>query len=283
MPKIVFWSSDCGTTGSTHAAIIVSTLMAIKHKSTCLLMQANFNSRKIESAYTPYDILDKNGAFDNPNIGIAALIRLIGSNKLTADSIQNYAKPVLKERLDVLYGISTNDMEGYKQLVSNLPYVLRKADEIYDLVFADIPKTLRHKYVVDTLQDADIVICVVNQDAVKLGNLFNTIETNEILKSKNKIIVVADYESNSRYNLSNIANKYKVKEPLYCIPHNYIFSDACNLGTVPDFIFKNMNANSKSNSSFLFGNLNSDYNGEFIAKSNEIVDKILELTKIKDS
>ena len=282
MPKIVFWSANNVTTGSEHAVIAITTLLAIQNKSTCLLMQANFNSKKIESSYTPYDIVVRNGAFNNPNIGIAALIRLIASNKLSADSIQNYAKPVLKERLDVLYGISSDDLEGYKQLANNLPYVLRKADEIYDIVFADIPKTLKNKCVIDTIQDSDIVICIVNQDIVKIDNLFNILEKNEVLKAKNKIIVISDYEQDSKFNITNIRNKYKIKDPIYCVPHNYIFSDACNSGNVIDFVFRNLNVSSNANSAgFLFSNPNSDYNGYFFKCTNQIVDKIMDLMKPK--
>ena len=122
-------------------------------------------------------------------IGINALIRLISSNKLTADSIQNYAKPVLKERLDILYGMSADDKDGYKQIINNLPYMTRKADEIYDLVFVDMPKSLSKKSIMDTVADAEIVVCVVNQDAVKLSDFFTTLSTNEILKYKTKCFI----------------------------------------------------------------------------------------------
>ena len=130
MPRIVFWSPYENMTGNTHTAVAISTLMGMTHKVTSLLMQANFNSRKMESSFTPYEELKQSGVFNNSNIGINALIRLISSNKLTADSIQNYAKPVLKERLDVLYGMSADDPDGYKQIINNLPYMTRKADEI---------------------------------------------------------------------------------------------------------------------------------------------------------
>ena len=106
MARIVFWGPDMAMTGNTHAAIAVSTLMGIVHKTSCLLMQGNYNSKKVESAYTPYDQLKQSGVLENSNLGVSALIRLVTSNKLTADAIQNYAKPVLKGRLDVLYGMT---------------------------------------------------------------------------------------------------------------------------------------------------------------------------------
>lgn len=271
MARVVFWSPDATMTGNTHAAVAVSALMGILHKPTCLLMQGNYNSRKIESSFTMYEQLKESGAFDNANLGVSALIRLVTSNKLTADAIQNYAKPVLKGRLDLLYGMSSKDKEGYKDLVNNLPYITRKAAEIYDLVFMDLPKTANYKYIKDTLADSEIVVCTVNQDVVKLDEFFEKVKSVEELKDKQVIYVITDYENKSKYNLTNIKIKYKVKEDVFVLPHNYMFADACNSGSVIDFLYKNLNADAR------------DYNGYFINKTNEIVSRIFELSKLKDN
>jgi MinD-like ATPase involved in chromosome partitioning or flagellar assembly len=271
MPRVVFWSPAKSTTGNTHTAIAVSTLMGIAHKTSCLMMQGNYNSKKIESSFTPYDDLKSSKVFDNSSIGINALIRLVTSNKLTSDAIQNYAKPVLKDRLDILYGMNSKDIEGYSDLVNNLPYITRKAAEIYDIVFIDLPKGSDEKFILDTLADAEIVVCVVNQDCVKLDDFFDIVENMEVLKNKNKIFVVGDYENKARFNTANIKLKTTVKDRLYTVPHNYLFADACNSGSVIDFFYKNINANKN------------DYNGHFIQQTLEIVEKIIEISKIKDN
>ncbi len=271
MPRVVFWSPMDDMTGNTHTAIAVSTLMGIAHKTSCLLMHGNYNSKKIESSFTPYDDLKASKAFDNSNIGVNALIRLVTSNKLTSDAIQNYAKPVLKSRLDVLYGMNTKDLDGYNDLVNNLPYITRKAAEIYDLVFIDIPKSSNEKFVLNTLADAEIVVCVVNQDTVKLDGFFENINSMEELKDKTKLFVIGDYENRARINISNIKLRSTIKDPIYAIPHNYLFADACNSGNVIDFFYRNINANKK------------DYNGYFIAQTLEIVERIIEIAKIKDN
>ena len=50
MAKVTFWSMDKAMAGNTHAILAVSTLMGITHKVTSILLQTNFNSRKVESA-----------------------------------------------------------------------------------------------------------------------------------------------------------------------------------------------------------------------------------------
>lgn len=271
MAKIVFWSYDSAMTGNTYTTIAVGTLMAITRKVSCLLMQGNFNSKKIESSFTPYSSLMESGAFENSSIGVSALIRLVASNKLTTDAIQNYAKPVLKERLDVLYGMAAKDKEGYMDVANKLPYIIRKAAEVYDVVMIDLPKTLNQKYIKDTLADADIVVCTINQDVIKLDEFFKKLDSIEELKNKQKILVMADYESKSKYNVSNIKIKYKIKDPLFVLPHNYLYSDACNSGNVVDFFYRNLNADIK------------DYNGYFIKQTHEIVERIFEIAKFKDN
>jgi MinD-like ATPase involved in chromosome partitioning or flagellar assembly len=270
MPKIVFWSPDTSMTGNTHAIIATSTLMGIKHKAKCLLMQGHFNSRKIETSFTPYDELRNSGVFENSDIGIGALTKIVVSNKLTPATIKNYAKPVLKDRLDVLYGINSKEKEQYNLMIHNLQFITRKADEIYDLVFVDLPKTTSHDVSKEVLSDADVIVCIVNQDIIKLNDFFDNIDKDEILKNKSIIYVIGDYESRAKYNLRNIKSKYRIKEPIYAVPHNYAFADACNEGSIIDFFYKNLNSE------------RNDDNGEFIFEVSEIVEKIIEESKIKD-
>lgn len=270
MAKVVFWSPKDTMTGCTSTVIAVSTMMSIAHKASCLTINSYFDTNKIESSFTPYDELKASGALDNSNIGLGALVRLVISNKLTPDAIKNYAKPVLKERLDILYGLNSKDSDQYQQMVNSLQYIVRKANEVYDVIFVDLPKTLKEQYVKDTIQDADVVVCVVNQDILNLDAFFDNIQSNELLKNKNKIYVIGDYEDGSKYNLHNIKSKYRINEPLYALPHNYFFTDACNDGSVIDFFYKNINADNK------------DYNGNFLYSSLNIAEKIIEMAKIKD-
>lgn len=270
MAKVIFWSPEKSMTGCTHTVIAVSTMMAIAHKASCLTINSYFDTNKIESAYTPYDELKASGALDNSNIGLGALIRLVISNKLTSDAIKNYAKPVLKERLDILYGLDSKDSDQYQQMVNNLQYIVKKANDVYDIIFVDLPKTLNEQYIKDTIKDSDLVVCVVNQDILKIDNFFDITQNNELLKNKNKIYVVGDYEEGSKYNLHNIRSKYKINDQIYALPHNYYFTDACNDGNVIDYFYRNINADNK------------DYNGKFLYNALNIAERIIEVAKIKD-
>lgn len=270
MPKIVFWSPITRTTGNTHAAIAVSTLMGMEEDVNAILLHAHWQSKKIESSYTDYDQLKNMNIFNNSNIGMTALSRLSESNKLLPESIKNYAKPVLKQRLDIMYGTNVTSREQFKALSDTFPAIVRKADDAYDFAIVDSPKGSENAYTKEILEDADLLICTINQDIVRLDEFFEELEKIEEVKDKNKIIVIGDYEHKSKCNMFNVKGRYKTKYPIFAIPHNYVFMDACNDGTVIDFFYKNIKADSR------------DYNGYFISEVRKIVKKILEITKIRD-
>ncbi len=270
MSKIVFWSPLTKTTGNTHAAIAVSTLMGIEEDVNSILLHAHWKSRKIESSFTDYDQLKAMNIFENSNIGMTALSRLSESNKLLPESIRNYAKPVLKQKLDIMYGTNVKTRDQFNALKETFPAVVRKAGEAYDFAIIDLPKGIENEYIREVLEDADLIICTINQEIVRLDEFFEEIEKNEIIKGKNKLIIVGDYENKSKCNLFNIKGKYKVKYPLFAVPHNYIFTDACNDGLAIDFFYKNIKANNK------------DYNGYFISEVRKIIKKIIEVTKVKE-
>ena len=63
---------------------------------------------------------DKRTKLDTSDTGIDALDRLLRSNKLTPENIPNYAKPILKGRLELLYGTFKNDKDSYERVLDKV-------------------------------------------------------------------------------------------------------------------------------------------------------------------
>lgn len=270
MAKIVFWSPEEGVSGCTHTAIAVSSLLGITHKVSSLLIDANSNAKKISSSYTLYDDLVNTNGFNDTNLGMNAIMRLIKSNKLSPDIIQNYSKPVLKGRLDILYSAIANTTTEIRENLLSMPLIAKNADDVYDLVFIDLPKDTTDDSVIRVLSQADVIVCVVPQNVEKLSTVLKKMGDIADIKDKKIIYVLGNYEQSSKYNIFNVKMKYKLPEPLYVLPHNYAFADACNDGNVLDFLYRNINANAK------------DYNGDFILRTTEIVEEIIKTLKIKE-
>lgn len=242
MAKIVFWSPKAITTGATHSAIAISSMMALDNRFESLLMQTHFQSKKIEASFAPYSDLKAMEVFTNSNVGLTALIRLTDSNKLTPESIRNYARPVLKNRLDILYGFNIVERALYKKIADNTSYILDMAGKAYDIVFLDMPKGTENPYIDAALKTSDMIIITLRQDNVELDDFFEKYDSIQILKDKPHMIVIGDYDINSKYTLFNIKNKYRTKVPIYGVVHSVGFKDACNDGMVMDYLMKNLNA-----------------------------------------
>ena len=268
MPKVVFWSPLATSVGQTHASIAVSTLMAIEEDFSNILLHGHWQAKKIESSFTQYSSLKAQNVFNSSSIGITALARLVESNKLTPESIRNYAKPVLKQRLDVMYGTNVASREQFNQLTNTLSMVIQKANETYDLVWVDLPKGTEKAYITKALEEADYIICTINQEEVFLEEAMEAYLSNEIIKKKPKMLLMCDYEAKSKYNIQNIRRKYGIKEVIHAIPHNFVFTDACNDGAVIDFFYKNLAADKN------------DYNGFFIQEVRKLMKTVLEHVKI---
>lgn len=269
MPKIVFWSPEVNAVGQTHAAIAIATLMAMEEDYSNIIFPGGWQAKKISTAFEDYDTLISKGVFNNSSMGVTALTRLVSSNKITPEAIRNYSKPILKQRLDIMYGTNVTSREQFDMLIQNFPAIIQKASEAYDIVWVDLPKSTQKEYIKEAIERADLVICTFNQEATLLRDCLKDIENNELLKDKKKILLMCDYEEKSKYNIPNIRRMYGIKEPIFAIPHNYMYRDECNSGDVVEgFFYKNIAADTN------------DYNGYFIAETRKVVKKILDMVKV---
>ena len=121
------------------------------------LIDANSNAKKIASSFTMYDDLVNANSFNDTNMGMNAIMRLIKSNKLSPDIIQNYSKPVLKGRLDILYSAIANTNTEERENLISMPLIAKNADEVYDLVLIDLPKTMTDDSAIRVMEQADIL------------------------------------------------------------------------------------------------------------------------------
>lgn len=268
MPKIVFWSPEPKSIGQTLASVALTTVMAIEEDYSNLLLHGHWQAKKIESAFTYFETLKKTNVFGSSSMGITALARLVESNKLTPEGIRNYAKPVLKQRLDIMYGTNVASREQFVQLTKSLNMVIKNAVQTYDLVWIDLPKGTDKDYITEILSEADYVICTINQEAMFLDDSLKAYMENNYIKDKKRMLLVCNYDPRSKYNIPNIRRKYGIKDPMYCIPSNYMFTDACNDGNVIDFIYNNLNADKM------------DYNGNFIFEVKEALKEILNNVRV---
>ena len=266
MPIISFWGTENSAQLSTTATMTaVAAMLPIKHDYKTLMTQTHYGDMSLESAFFNMDKLGNKGSLDIADTGVDALDRLLRSNKLTPEIIPNYAKPIIKGRLELLYGTFKNDKDSYERVLETMPMMVDYSSQLYDLVFVDLNRGYSNAAMTQILQKSDLIVLTMSQKWSVLKKLFKDVEDLKIFKEKPIISVIGRYDRYSKYNTKNIARTFQYKKPIYCIPYNTQFFDACNEGKALEFFAENMNAD-----------IATDRNGFFISEVNKIADEILE-------
>lgn len=270
MPIVAFWSTQdsaqlCSTATATAVAMMIATKMRNKYKT--LVTQTNYSDMSLENSFfNP----DKRNKLDTSDTGIDALDRLLRSNKLTPENIPNYATPILKGSLELLYGTFKNDTDSYSRILETMPIIIDYANQFYDIVLVDLNKGYETSEINSILQKSDLIVFNMSQNKNILKKLFKDMNTLKILQEKPVIPVLGRYDRYSTYNEKNIARSFNYKKRIYTIPYNTQFFDSCNQGNAARFFIENANAN-----------MGTDRNGFFISEVAELTDAIIEAIKPK--
>ncbi len=265
MPIVSFWnpveSSQAFTTSSISA---VAAMLPTRCKYRTLITQTHYSDLSLESAFFNMDKMGSKGTLDIADTGVDALDRLLRSNKLTPESIANYANPIYKgERLELLYGTFKNDLDSYSRILETFPIIIDYANQFYDIVLVDLNKGDRSQEVNKILQKSDLIVLTMSQSMLVLKKSFKAMDTMKILQEKPILPVIGKYDRFSKFADKNITRLFNYKKKLYTIPYNTQFFDACNDGNLPSFISTNIKADP------------SDRNGFFISETSKIADALL--------
>lgn len=268
MPIVSFWSTEeSAQLSDTATAVAVASMIPTRTKYKTLITQTHYSDLSLEASFFNQE---KKSRLDTADTGIDALDRLLRSNKLTPENIPNYASPIIKGRLELLYGTFKNDPDSYSRILETMPIMIDYANQLYDIVLVDLNKGSRTSEVNPILQKSDLIVFHMSQNMQVLKKLFKDMETLKILQEKTVIPVLGRYDRYSKYNERNVARKFNYKKRIYTLPYNTQFFDACNDGAVAKFFIENSNAD-----------MGTDRNGFFISEVAALTDAIIEAIKPK--
>lgn len=265
MPIVSFWSTVESTqTATTSTIAAVACAMASKKNYKILLVQTHYQNMDLETSFFNMDKLGSKGTLDIADTGVDALDRLLRSNKLTPENIANYAKPILKGKLEILYGSFKNDRDSYERVLETMPMLVEQASRFYDLVLVDLSRGYNSTEINQILQQSDLIVLTMSQKMQVLKKIFKDIEGLKVLQEKPLIPVIGKYDRFSKYTNKNIARNFGYKKPIYTIPYNTQFFDSCNEGKALNFFIENINAD-----------VAMDRNGYFISETARLSEAIL--------
>lgn len=245
MAIIAFGSNEERETAQTMSMVALSTYMAIEHNYKILNVSTSFNDETLENSYWDLAKMEQlvKTISNNSNqvgleSGIEGLIKIINSNKTSANIVSNYTKIVFKDRLDVLCAPKTKDYEDYKELTSLYSSVLQVADRSYDLVFVDVSRKMPENQRKEILELSDIIIVNMTQNLKTIDNFMKLREENDFFKKNNILLNLGRYDKFSKYNVKNVTRYMREKKEIHAIPYNTLFFESCSEGKAAEFFLR---------------------------------------------
>ena len=276
MAIISFWSGEDKQSAQTLSMVAVATYMAIEHNYRILMIDATFQDDTLERCFWNINPVKKSLASDlnagkiDIASGAEGLLSAVISNRTTPEIIPNYTRVVLKNRLDILCGLKTDNPQEFEKSLSHYPQLLSVANKYYDFVFIDLPKTLKDKTTRILLESSTIIAYTFIQNLRMIDSYRDKLQKQDLLKKGNIIPILTNADEKSKYNVKNTSRYIGSRKELASIQHNANFMESACEAAVANFFLKTRLATTPQ-----------DKNSEFIKSvgsvSKQILEKIEEL------
>ena len=263
MAQVSFWSPIGNQFGNTSLLASIASVVALERDYTSLMLSTNYMDNSLETSFINVGKLKARSTIDFTDVGLDALERLIKSNKISVENLTDYTTPILKGRLDLMFGSQKDSSETYNKILDLMPGVLKCASTIYDISFVDIVSGTPNERIMKILAQSDLIVVTVNQSMRILEEFFDTIINTDILKEKKFILVIGKYDRYSKFNAKNLTKNFKYKGKIHTLPYNTQFFDMQNDHRSLEFFIKYLNV------------VPSDRNGFFINEVKSLAEEIL--------
>ena len=262
MSIVTLWSCDKKTNGQSLSTVAIATKMAIERNLKILLVSTSVNDSTIKNCFWTNNQKNKivgGNAGLEVETGIEGLMRLIYSNKLEPEIISDYSQAILKGRFEVLSGYtaladatSVQNVELYKEIYQNYCKILQIADKYYDIVLVDLDGRLNFEIKNQVLAVSDLNLYVTSQKISDIERYIDLKNKNKDLNTLKNSIVIARYDSESKYNKKNLSKYLNEKGELLVIPYNTLFFEAAEEANVMDLFLKLSNIKDTTDNNYIF-------------------------------
>lgn len=242
MAILSFWSENRKETGQTLSIVAIATYMSIERNYRTLVIDATFDDETMERCFWKVgkNSNDIKSALNQGKIDVSSgtrgLMNAIASNKTTPEIISNYARVVFNKRLDVLTGVKNQTSQEYIESFKYYVDLISAANQYYDLVIVDLPKTKQLDGLKEILQKSDMVAYTMPQN-LKQIDYFKEHKKELAELSKSMVPFLGNVDLGCKYNPKNVASYLRAKKTGYVI-HNNTFLEAASESQVADFFLK---------------------------------------------
>lgn len=236
-----FWSTHHGQACTTANTAAIACATALLCKGKMLVAHTHAHEGTLERfLFQPRDLAGFD-AGDFANHGMDALLRLARNGRLQGAMVPDYAWSLLREnRLDVLPGTekqASPDGAGADRVLD----VLKAANCFYDRVMIDLGSGFGVNGALSLLRAADYRMVCLSQNAALLEHWFSDGTLRGELESKHTAILLSRYDPAVGNTPADISRKYGIpRSKLFPIPYSAALMQACNSGTVYDFLARHL-------------------------------------------
>ncbi len=271
MPIISFWNNSNRETGQTLSSVAVATMLAFAHNYKILEISTDFMDRTVEECFWDIAKTKKTtsmfvGKQPGMNEGVEGLTKVLESNRTGTNIVSNYAKAVLRDRLDILLSPTTKNVEDYARTSSYYPQIMTTASKEYNFVIVDVDKKMKPEHQEAILKNSDLIVITFKQGQSELDRILECKQNDPIFSQRNTMLLMGKYDKDSKYNLKNISRF--LRDDVNAIPYNTLYGEAVSSGEVADFFYKFMRMENKT-----------DPTAMFIQESRNTCEKILRKVK----
>jgi hypothetical protein len=248
MSLISFWGTVHGQAGTTSNLVSVASMVSLEYNLRTMISQTQWSRSTLETSFLKREF--KGGMLSFSDTGLDALERLAKSNRLSPEIIPDYTTSLLKERLDLLMGSEKPNKSMFENMNSVLSTILDASKQQYDLCMVDVHSGTQNNTTHQVLKESDLIVVNLNQNIHVLNRFFNKEDWLDVLDEKPYIIVLSQYDPQSHYNVKNIRRRFNCKKPIFTVPYNTDFRDACNDQNAIEFFLRARNFSKNHESSY---------------------------------
>jgi len=238
---VAFWSPLHGQCGNTLNMASVGSWIATNYVFKILLMHNQYEKSNLESAFRSENNLERYG-----QKGIDGIEKCVRSSNFCPTDFQDFTEEIVLDRLYLMQGsnkVNTYDKERLSQAIQ---FILNCGRNFYDLMLSDVNSGTLHELTNKVMNDADIVVVNLNQNIKLLKGFFSGVERHKALSETKKfILVLGNYNPNSKYTAKYIKKLFNYKDDIYTIPYNIDILDSHNDHLVHEFFCSNNDVDKK--------------------------------------
>lgn len=249
--KIAFWSNSPEECRVSPNLAAISVASVIRYPYSIITMENRLSSKNLGKAFYGNSrecILYEAGANYYDGKGLEGLVRKIYRGDMNNDMLKTYLKEIISEHLYYIpqSGVIHNEIFDYELSYCIQP-LLEIIEEYADICLIDTVgcQLLSTKAI---LEEADLIVVNLCQKQSILENFF--LNYSSVIPKA--IIIISNYEFNSRLNYRKIAKMYELPpEDLTVIPDNVSYDNAYKNGVIVEFLSRNYSC-SRESDNYLF-------------------------------